>query len=86
MPKLAEVAGVRIVVWLKEHHPVPHIQTVGEHEFSLAIDDGRLLTPGHPNPKVVRKVRGWLDENRALATAAWDAARRGDHFDPEVWR
>lgn len=35
MPKLAEVAGVRIVVWLKEHHPVPHVQTVGEPSSAL---------------------------------------------------
>lgn len=86
MPKLAEVAGVRVVVWLKEQHPVPHIQTVDEHEFSLAIDDGRLLTPGHPDAKVVRKVRAWLEANRELAWAAWDAARRGERFDPQEWR
>jgi hypothetical protein len=55
-PKLGEVAGVRIVVWLKEEHGVPHIQTVGEQE------------------------------HRALAHAAWDAARRGETFDPGAWR
>lgn len=82
MPKLAEVAGVRIVVWLKEEHAVPHIQTVGEHEFSLAIEDGRLLTPGRPDPKTLRKVRSWLADNRDVAWAAWRAARRGQRFDP----
>lgn len=88
MPKLADVAGVRIVVWLKEEHAVPHIQTVGEHEFSLAIEDGRLLTPGRPGPKTLRKVRScrkvrsWLADNRDVAWAAWRAARRGERFDP----
>ena len=86
MPKLADVAGVRIVVWLKGHHPVPHIQTVGEHEFSLAIEDGRVLTPGHPDPRTLRRVRQWLDANRDLAQAAWEAARRGERFDPKEWR
>lgn len=84
-PKLADVAGVRIVVWLKEEHHVPHIQTVGEHEFSLAIEDGRLLTPGRPDPRTVRRVRSWLEENRDLARAAWEAARRGETFDPKEW-
>lgn len=82
MPKLADVAGVRIVVWLKEEHAVPHIQTVGEHEFSPAIEDGRLLTPGRPDPKTLRKVRSWLADNRDVAWAAWRAARRGERFDP----
>jgi hypothetical protein len=86
VPKLADVAGVRIVVWLNEHHPVPHIQTVGEHEFSLAIEDGRLLTPGRADPRVLRKVRDWLEANRPMAMAAWDASRRGELFDPRRWR
>jgi hypothetical protein len=86
MPKLADVAGVRIVVWLKEHHPVPHIQTVGEHEFSLRIEDGRLLTPGRPDPRTLRAVRAWLEGHRDMAWAAWEAARRGERFDAKEWR
>ena len=65
-----------ITIYYHEEHQLPHVQVRGEHDFSVAIVTGELLTPKRPPPPLLSAVRAWLEENRSDVLAALEAARR----------
>jgi hypothetical protein len=70
MPTIALVAGVRIVIYPKDHLP-PHLHAIlAEHEAMISIVTGDLLEGSLPRAKL-RAVRKWLAAHREEVAYVW---------------
>jgi hypothetical protein len=78
LPKLATVAGVRIVIWPNDHDP-PHIHAIFEADCKIAIANGDVLS-GSLEPARQIAVLSWLRDNRDAVSLAWNTIRAGEAF------
>ena len=76
MPTLAIVAGVRIVIYLKDHVP-PHLHAFfADDEAQISILTGDVLNGSLPHSKL-RAVQQWLDAHRDQVSYIWSEIREG---------
>jgi Domain of unknown function (DUF4160) len=79
MPKLAMVAGVRIVIWPNDHEP-GHIHCFySGQECRLEILTGAVIDGDLERAKL-NAVSSWLDANRAHVAYAWNEIMSGRGF------
>ena len=70
MPTIAIIAGVRVIIYPKDHLP-PHLHVkFAEHEAMISIVTGDVLEGSIPRAKV-RAVRDWLAANRQQVAYVW---------------
>ena len=74
MPTIALVAGVRIIIYPKDHLP-PHLHAIlAEHEAMISIVTGDLLEGSLPRAKL-RAVQKWLAAHREEVAYVWQEIR-----------
>jgi hypothetical protein len=74
MPTIALVAGVRIIIYPKDHLP-PHLHAIlAEHEAMISIVTGDLLEGSLPRAKL-RTVQRWLAAHREEIAFVWQEVR-----------
>ena len=74
MPTIALVAGVRIVIYPKDHLP-PHLHAIlAEHEAMISIVTGDLLEGSLPRAKL-RAIQMWLAAHREEVAYVWQEIR-----------
>jgi hypothetical protein len=74
MPTIAIVAGVRIIIYPKDHLP-PHLHAkFAEYEALISIVTGDVLEGSLPRAKQ-RAVQGWLAANREQVAYVWREVR-----------
>ena len=74
MPTIALVAGVRIVIYPKDHLP-PHLHAMlAEHEAMISIVTGDLLEGSLPRAKL-RAIQEWLAAHREEVAYVWQEIR-----------
>jgi hypothetical protein len=74
MPTIALVAGVRIIIYPKDHLP-PHLHAIlAEHEAMISIVTGDLLEGSLPRAKL-RVVQKWLEAHREEVAFVWQEIR-----------
>jgi uncharacterized protein DUF4160 len=70
MPTIALVAGVRIIIYPKDHLP-PHLHAkFAEHEAMISILTGDVLEGSLPRAKL-RAVQEWLAAHRQQVAYVW---------------
>jgi len=76
MPTIAIVAGVRIIIYPKDHLP-PHLHVkFAEHEAMISILTGDFLEGSLPRAKL-KAVREWLENRREQVAYVWREIRAG---------
>ena len=76
MPTIALVAGVRIIIYPKDHLP-PHLHTkFAEHEAMISIATGDVLQGSLPRAKL-KAVQDWLAGRRGHVSYVWRELRDG---------
>ncbi|MDB5522144.1 MAG: hypothetical protein JWP21_2321 [Tardiphaga sp.] len=74
MPTIAIIAGVRIVIYPKDHLP-PHLHArYAEFEVLISILTGDVLEGSLPKSKL-RHVQAWLAANREQVSYVWEEVR-----------
>ena len=74
MPTTALVAGVRIIIYPKDHLP-PHLHAIlAEHEAMISIVTGDVLEGSLPRAKL-RAVQKWLEAHREEVAFVWQEIR-----------
>ncbi len=74
MPTIALVAGVRIIIYPKDHLP-PHLHAIlAEHEAMISIVTGDVLEGSLPRAKL-RAVQKWLEAHREEVAFVWQEIR-----------
>jgi hypothetical protein len=74
MPTIAIVAGVRIIIYPKDHLP-PHLHVkIAEYEAMISIVTGDVLEGSIPRAKL-RAVQDWLSANREQVAYVWSEIR-----------
>jgi len=74
MPTIAIVAGVRIVIYPKDHLP-PHLHAIlAEYEVMISIVTGDALEGSLPRAKL-RAVQEWLARHREQVAYIWREIR-----------
>jgi hypothetical protein len=74
MPTIAIIAGVRIVIYPKDHLP-PHLHAIfAEYEAMISIVTGDILEGSLPHAKQ-RAVRDWVAANREHVAYVWQEVR-----------
>jgi hypothetical protein len=74
MPTIAVVAGVRIIIYPKDHLP-PHLHAkLAEHEAMISIVTGDVLEGSLPRAKL-RAVEAWLTAHREEVAYVWQEIR-----------
>jgi Domain of unknown function (DUF4160) len=71
MPTLIIIDGIRIMMYLDDHHP-PHVHAWKnglDAQFEIAT--GQIME-GRLDKRTVRKVQTWIELNRDLLFEAWD--------------
>ncbi len=70
MPTLAIIDGIRIMMYLGDHHP-PHIHAwKDDRDAQFEIATGQIME-GRLDRKTIRKVQQWIELNRDLLFEAW---------------
>jgi len=74
MPTIAIIAGVRIVIYPKDHLP-PHLHAIfAEYEAMISIVTGDILEGSLPRAKQ-RAIQDWLAANREHVAYVWQEVR-----------
>ena len=74
MPTIAIIAGVRIVIYPKDHLP-PHLHAIfAEYEAMISIVTGDVLEGSLPRTKQ-KAVQDWLAANREHVAHVWREIR-----------
>jgi hypothetical protein len=74
MPTIAIVAGVRIVIYPKDHLP-PHLHVIlAEYEAMISIVTGDVLEGSLPRAKL-KAVQKWLAKHREQVAFVWREIR-----------
>jgi hypothetical protein len=74
MPTIAIIAGVRIIIYPKDHLP-PHLHAkFAEFEALISILTGDVLEGSMPKAKL-QEVRSWLAANREQIAYVWREVR-----------
>jgi len=76
MPIIAIIAGVRLVIYPKDHLP-PHLYALySGHEAMISIATGEVLEGKLPLPKL-REIRTWLMAHQDQVSYIWREIRLG---------
>jgi hypothetical protein len=71
MPRVAEYLGILFYVYADDHAP-PHIHAIyGDYEAKLDIVTSSVIVGALPGAKLGQAL-AWLEQNRAIAIAAWE--------------
>jgi Domain of unknown function (DUF4160) len=74
MPTIAIVAGVRIIIYAKDHLP-PHLRAkFAEHEAMIPILTGGVLEGSLPKANI-KAVQDWLAARRERVAYVWRGIR-----------
>jgi hypothetical protein len=74
MPTIAIVAGVRIIIYPKDHLP-PHLHAkFAEYEAMISIVTGDVLEGSLPRSKL-KAVKDWLSAHRDQVAYVWREIR-----------
>jgi hypothetical protein len=74
MPTIAIVAGVRIIIYPKDHLP-PHLHVrFAEYEAMISILTGDVLEGSIP-PAKLKAVKAWLAARRERVAYVWQEIR-----------
>lgn len=80
MPTISMFYGILILMYFyddKKHHR-PHIHAeYGEHEASIAIEDGTVLSGSLPSSKL-KLVQAWIEIHREDLMVDWKLAVAGE--------
>lgn len=80
MPTISMFYGILILMYFyddKKHHR-PHIHAeYGEHEASIAIEDGTVLSGSLPASKL-KLVQAWIEIHREDLMVDWKLAVAGE--------
>lgn len=80
MPTISMFYGILILMYFYDNkqHNRPHIHAeYGEHEASIAIDDGIVLSGGLPAAKL-KLVQAWIEIHREDLLVDWKLAVAGE--------
>nr|VFK41403.1 MAG: protein of unknown function (DUF4160) [Candidatus Kentron sp. SD]VFK47205.1 MAG: protein of unknown function (DUF4160) [Candidatus Kentron sp. SD] len=80
MPTISMFYGILISIYFYDDgkHNLPHIHAeYGEHEASIAIDDGAVLSGNLPRSKL-KLVQAWIEIHREDLLANWKLAVAGE--------
>jgi hypothetical protein len=74
MPTIAIIAGVRVIIYPKDHLP-PHLHArFAEHEAMISIATGDVLEGSIPRAKLAA-VQEWLSTHREQVAYVWQEIR-----------
>jgi Domain of unknown function (DUF4160) len=74
MPTIAIIAGVRIIIYPKDHLP-PHLHAkYAEHEAMISIATGDVLEGSLPRAKLT-EIKDWLAAHREQVAYVWQEVR-----------
>lgn len=80
MPVISRFLGIAIAMLYRDHNP-PHFHAVyGEHEITVAIEDGTVT--GWLPRRAQALVLEWLSLHRDELRANWERARAGEPLLP----
>jgi hypothetical protein len=80
MPVISRFLGIAIAMLYRDHNP-PHFHAVyGEHEMTVAIEDGTVT--GRLPRRAQALVLEWLSLHRDELRANWERARAGEPLLP----
>lgn len=80
MPIISMFYGILILMYFYDNkkHNRPHIHAeYGEHEASIAIDDGAVLSGSLP-PSKLKLVQAWIEIHREDLLVDWKLAVAGE--------
>jgi hypothetical protein len=80
MPTISMFYGILILMYFYDDkkHSCPHIHAeYGEHQASIAIDDGAVLAGSLPQAKM-KLVQAWIEIHREDLLANWKLAVAGE--------
>jgi hypothetical protein len=80
MPTISMFYGILILMYFYDDkkHSCPHIHAeYGEHQASIAIDDGSVLAGSLPQAKM-KLVQAWIEIHRENLLADWKLAVAGE--------
>ena len=80
MPTISMFYGIFILMYYYDDkkHSCPHIHAeYGEHQASIAIDDGSVLAGSLPQAKM-KLVQAWIEIHRENLLADWKLAVAGE--------
>ena len=80
MPTISMFYGILILMYFYDNkkHSRPHIHAeYGEHEASIAIDDGSVLSGSLP-PSKLKLVQAWIEIHREDLLVDWKLAVAGE--------
>lgn len=80
MPTISMFYGVLILMYYydDQRHNLPHLHAeYGEHEVSLAIEDGTVLSGSFP-PAKMKLVQAWIEIHKEDLLANWKLAVAGE--------
>ena len=74
MPTIAIVAGVRVIIYPKDHLP-PHLHVkFAEYEAMISIATGDVLEGSLPRAKL-KAIKDWLSAHRDQVAYVWQEVR-----------
>jgi hypothetical protein len=80
MPTISMFYGILILMYFYDNkkHSCPHIHAeYGDHQASIAIDDGTVLAGSLPQSKM-KLVQAWIEIHREDLLANWKLAVAGE--------
>lgn len=80
MPTISMFYGILILMYFYDNkkHNCPHIHAeYGEHEATIAIEDGSILGGSLPSAKM-KLVQAWIEIHREDLLADWTLAVSGE--------
>jgi hypothetical protein len=74
MPRLAELYGIAIYMYFRDHSP-PHFHAIyGGEDAEVEISTGAILAGGLP-PRAERLVEAWRQRHQSDLEEDWELAR-----------
>jgi hypothetical protein len=72
MPKIADVSGASVFIFVNDHAP-PNVHVrYQDRAVRLRIEDGALMDRRYGLPdRILRSARAWLSENQSKAAETW---------------
>ena len=80
MPVISRFLGIAIAMLYRDHNPPRFHAVYGEHEMTVAIEDGTVT--GRLPRRAQALVLEWLSLHRDELRANWERARAGEPLLP----
>ena len=80
MPTISMFYGILIQMYFYDNkkHKCPHLHAeYGEHQVTVAIEDGAVLAGNLPTPKM-KRVQAWVEIHKEDLLADWKLAVAGE--------